>query len=103
MNAHTVITDGADGKMTSKGQVLIPKSVRDRVGLVPGGAVRVGVNDRGEAVVLPARKARRAGETSEQVRDAILAAAAALAGRYSTGQGTDAFMAEIRGPYDNLP
>ncbi|MBW6525355.1 AbrB/MazE/SpoVT family DNA-binding domain-containing protein [Sphingomonas sp. RHCKR7] len=39
--------------MTSKGQVLIPKDVRDQIGLVPGAPVDVGVNDRGEAVVVP--------------------------------------------------
>ena len=40
--------------MTSKGQVLIPKDVRDAIGLVPGRPVAVGINDRGEAVVVPA-------------------------------------------------
>ncbi len=42
--------------MTSKGQVLIPKDVRDAIGLVPGRPVDVGVNDRGEAVVVPGRR-----------------------------------------------
>lgn len=41
--------------MTSKGQVLIPKDVRDAIGLVPGRPVDVGINDRGEAVVAPGR------------------------------------------------
>ena len=42
--------------LTSKGQVLIPKDVRDAIGLVPGRPVDVGVNDRGEAVVVPGRR-----------------------------------------------
>ena len=103
MNLHSPIVDASDGNMTSKGQVLIPKAVRDRVGLIPGGAVTVGVNDRGEAVVLPSRAARRAGETPEQRKARILAAIDAIAGKYSTGQTTEQYMAEIRGPYDELP
>ncbi len=99
MNAHSQITKG---RMTSKGQVLIPKAVRDAAGLVPGEAVCVALNDRGEAVVLPAR-AERGSETREQKKARILAAIDAVAGKYSTGQTTDEYMAEIRGPYDELP
>lgn len=103
MNVHKPIADTTDVNMTSKGQVLIPKAIRDRVGLVPGAAVTVGINDRGEAVVLPTRKARRANETPEERKARILAAIDVIAGKYSTGQSTDEYMAEIRGPYDDLP
>ena len=99
MNAYSPISDTSSSNMTSKGQVLIPKTVRDRVGLVPGEAVTVGVNDRGEAVVLPSRAAARANETPDQRRERILAAIDAIAGKYATGQSTDEYMAEIRGPY----
>jgi antitoxin PrlF len=87
--------------MTSKGQVLVPKAVRDRVGLVPGKPVRVGVNDRGEAVILPA--AAHADETPEQRKARVLAAIDAIPARFSTGQTTDDYMSEIRGPYRDLP
>ncbi len=50
--------------MTSKGQVLIPKDVRDLIGLRPGAPVDVGVNDRGEAVVVPSDAASV--ETAEE-------------------------------------
>ena len=50
--------------MTSKGQVLIPKDVRDLIGLKPGSPVDVGVNDRGEAVVVPSGAAFA--ETAEE-------------------------------------
>ena len=103
MNLYKPIADTADVNMTSKGQVLIPKAIRDRVGLIPGTAVTVGINDRGEAVVLPSRKARRANETPEQRKQRVLAAIDAIAGKYSTGQSTDDYMTEIRGPYDDLP
>jgi len=36
--------------------VLIPKDVRDAIGLVPGRPVDVGINDRGEAVVIPRKR-----------------------------------------------
>ena len=95
MNAHVDIEGTTN--MTSKGQVLIPKTVRDRVGLVPGKPVRVGVNDRGEAVVLPAEK------FSEQTREArqarIRAGIDSVAGKYPLGMSTDEYMSGIRGPY----
>jgi AbrB family looped-hinge helix DNA binding protein len=97
------MTDTADVNMTSKGQVLIPKTIRDRVGLVPGAAVTVGVNDRGEAVVLPVEQARRAKETPEQRKARIRAAIDSIAGKFAIGQSTDDYMAELRGPYDDLP
>lgn len=96
MNVHVSLATITN--MTSKGQVLIPKAIRDRVGLVPGKPVRVGLNDRGEVVVLP--DARASAETPEQRRARIEAAILSVAGKYSTGQSTDEYMAEIRGPYD---
>lgn len=94
MNAHMQFSLT---NMTSKGQVLIPKNIRDRLGLVPGNPVRVGVNDRGEAVILPAE--RLSEETREARRTRIRAAIDSIAGKYATGQSTDEYMAEIRGPY----
>lgn len=96
MSAHRQVTSG---RMTSKGQVLIPKSIRDAAGLAPGTNVSVALNDRGEVVVLPG--ARVSAETPEQRRARIEAAIMSVAGRYSTGQSTDEYMAEIRGPYDD--
>lgn len=53
MDIHANIVEMTSVNMTSKGQVLIPKAIRDRLKLVPGKPVRVGINDRGEAVILP--------------------------------------------------
>jgi antitoxin PrlF len=81
--------------MTSKGQVLIPKEVRDRVGLVPGKPVRVGVNDRGEAVIEPAETLS---EESRQARRArARAMIEAMTGIWADGGTTDEFMREVRG------
>jgi antitoxin PrlF len=59
--------------MTSKGQVLIPKDVRDLIGLRPGAPVDVGVNDRGEAVVVPSDASAETAEERAQRLDRLFA------------------------------
>lgn len=99
MNVYAPITDASDGNMTSKGQVLIPKAVRERVGLKPGAPVTVGVNDRGEAVVVP----RLAGETREERILRLRAAIEAVAGTVKSGfASTDEYMDYLR-PWRNDP
>jgi antitoxin PrlF len=89
--------------MTIKGQVLIPKHIRDAVGLVPGKPVDVVLNDAGEAVV------RTVTVTAEDVdvrRADIAMRIRSVKGmlsqhdRYS-GLTTDDYMRMIRG--DELP
>ena len=46
--------------LTSKGQVTIPKRIRDALRLLPGTAVEFSVNAGGEVVLHPARPSRRA-------------------------------------------
>lgn len=48
-------------KITSKGQVTIPKEIRDRLGLLPGTEVEF-IEENGEARVRKARDGRRRGE-----------------------------------------
>src|SRR3546814_9016641 len=50
MNAPSKIETGT---MTSKGQILIPKAMRDAAGLVPGQPYKVTVNGEGQVVVTP--------------------------------------------------
>jgi len=45
----------ATAKVTSKGQVTLPKSVRDRLHLVAGDRVDFRVNEKGEVTVQPLR------------------------------------------------
>ncbi len=99
MNAHTKIEHETVVNMTSKGQVLIPKSLRDRNGLVPNGPVRVGLNDRGETVVLPAQPTN--GETREQRKARIRAALESVRGSIDLdGLTTDEYMREVRGDWE---
>jgi antitoxin PrlF len=97
MNAHTKIEYETLVNMTSKGQILIPKALRDRNGLIPGHAVRVGLNDRGETVVLPADSQQS--ETHDQRKARIRAALEAMTGVIDLGMSTDAYMRELRGDW----
>lgn len=99
MNAHAKIEHETLVNMTSKGQVLIPKPLRERGGLVPNGPVRVGVNDRGETVVLPAQV--RSDETREQRIARIRAALESARGSIDLGGlTTDEYMRELRGDWE---
>lgn len=93
MNADVPISDANDGNMTSKGQVLIPKALRDRAGLRAGGEVTIGLNQQGDVVVRP----RQAEQTPEQRRARIRAAIEAVRGTLKTGYATtDEYMDFIR-------
>ena len=99
MNAQTKIEHETLVNMTSKGQVLIPKALRERGGLVPNGPVRIGVNDRGETVVLPAQARRE--ETRDQRIARIRAALESARGSIDLGgMTTDEYMREVRGDWE---
>ncbi len=55
--------------LTSKGQVTIPKPIRDALGLQPGQAVAFAINALGEVVLAQATPASR-----RRVRDRFVAA-----------------------------
>lgn len=98
MNQFAHIDHETIVNMTQKGQVLIPKALRDASGLVPNGPVRVGLNDRGETVVLPA--VAGPAETAEQRKARILAALESIAGSIDLGgMTTDEYMREMRGDW----
>ena len=52
--------------LTSKGQVTIPKRIRDALGLQPGTAVEFSVNAGGELVLQPSRAARKGGPRKDR-------------------------------------
>ena len=85
------------GTMTSKGQVLIPKAIRDAVGLVPGKPVRIFLNDRGEAVVRPLGNGPDdADERRRRMREGL----EAITGIARNGKTTGEIMRELRGDYE---
>lgn len=78
--------------MTVKGQVTIPKKVRDALGLSPGDGVEFGVNEDGQVVVHKAGS-RIAGKLQRARRDRFEAAR----GRAQVKWRTDELMALLRG------
>jgi len=82
--------------MTVKGQVTVPKDVRDALGLKAGEPVEFIWNEAGQAVIQkPARLA-----ASDEVRRERLARIDAFAARFAhlPPEDTDAYMAELREP-----
>lgn len=56
--------------LTSKGQVTIPKRIRDALALEPGSPVDFALNEQGDVIVRPAqgRKRRSAADRFDAVR-----------------------------------
>lgn len=77
--------------MTSKGQVTIPKPIRDALCLLPGAAIEFSVNAQGE-VVLHSRKAN--GEARDATTPDRFEAAR---GKADIKWRTDELMALLRG------
>ena len=75
--------------LTSKGQVTIPKRIRDEMQLVPGTAVEFSVNAAGEVVLHPAQPAGRARKPPRDRFDAVR-------GRADVPWRTDALMKLLR-------
>ena len=75
--------------LTSKGQVTIPKRIRDAMQLVPGAAVEFSVNAAGEVVLHPPRPAKFARSPTRDRFDAVR-------GRADVPWRTDALMKLLR-------
>jgi antitoxin PrlF len=94
MNANTKIDTG---RMTSKGQVLIPKAVREAVGLKPNAPYKVMVNDQNQAVIAPIGYGPEdADERVRRMREGL----ARLRGSSQIGMSTDEYMKLIRGDFE---
>ena len=73
--------------LTSKGQVTVPKKIRDYLGLQPGAAVAFSLGPKGEVVVQRSepKPARGKGRLHQ------------LRGTLTTGKSTDELMSMLRG------
>ena len=74
-------------RMTSKGQVTIPKRMREHLGLKPGSEIAFTINNRAEIVMKT--KEKRPKSKFEELR-----------GTLDLGMTTDEFMRIIRGDPD---
>jgi AbrB family looped-hinge helix DNA binding protein len=75
--------------MTSKGQVTIPKPIRDALHLTPGAAIEFSVNEQGE-VVLHSAKIKKDKTSAPDRFDAVR-------GKADIKWRTDELMALLRG------
>lgn len=91
MNAPTKFETG---RMTSKGQVLIPKAVREAIGLAPNAPYKVSVNAANKAEISPIGFGPEdSKERARRIREGL----AMLRGTGQSGKSTDEIMRELRG------
>jgi AbrB family looped-hinge helix DNA binding protein len=83
-------------RVTEKGQVTIPKDVRDRLGIVPGSEVEFLPDEKGARLVLIASHADRdPKDFYNWIRS--------VSGTFDTdGMTADEYMEWLRGPRDDL-
>ena len=74
-------------KLTSKGQVTLPKRMREHLGLKPGSEIEFTINNQGEIVLRS--KAKRPKSRFDAIR-----------GTLDLGMTTDEFMRFLRGDPD---
>ncbi|BBO21128.1 MAG: AbrB family transcriptional regulator [Rhodocyclaceae bacterium] len=77
--------------VTTKGQVTIPKQLRDYLGLTPGSQVDFGYTADGQVVIRPVKPAKKGKKKTSRFD--------ALRGTVKLGMSTDEYMNLIRG-YD---
>lgn len=85
-------------RITSKGQVTIPKDIRDRTGMQPGTEIDFVIN--GDRVWVRKRAAQE-GSEDERVRK-FRSHLARFRGTGTSGLTTDEIMEMTRGPYDDI-
>jgi AbrB family looped-hinge helix DNA binding protein len=79
-------------RMTSKGQVTIPKKIRDYLGLKPGSEVEFTVGNNGQIVIR-----QRDGQSPTEQRKRFVRALEQLRGSAGPGMSTDEVMRLTRG------
>lgn len=85
--------------MTSKGQVTVPKDIRDALGMLPGRPVRFELDDDGGARILPAPVDDEVSRIAEFRTRLAKAQAIFKANNAFPGMSTDEYMAMIREPF----
>lgn len=85
------------GKMTSKGQVLIPKALRDAAGLKPNAPYKVSINEHLQVIIAPIGYGPEdAEERVRRVREGLLK----LSGIGQDKRSTNEIMRDLRGDWE---
>lgn len=83
-------------RVTEKGQVTIPKEIRDRLGIIPGSDVDFVADEKGARLVVLSGQGNRSNEDFESWINSV-------SGTLDTGgMTTDEYMEWLRGPRDDL-
>lgn len=89
--------------MTSKGQVTVPKDIRDLLGLDAGSVVSFAVDKKGEVKLSKSRTDSAQKKKRKEIRDGIARAQALFAkSNRFPGMSTDDYMAMIREPIQSF-
>jgi AbrB family looped-hinge helix DNA binding protein len=87
-------------RMTSKGQVTIPKDVRDAIGVGPGSEIGFELHD-GQATIVNLDARRSGSRGGDLVRHVLeTATRLRLEGKINTRHSPDEMMVLLRGPHD---
>ncbi len=88
-------------RVTSKGQVTIPKAVRDKLGIAPG--TDVGFSEEGALIVLkPDEVVEGESRGAKLARQLIELGNRARREGWASGLTTDEIMEMTRGPFDDV-
>jgi AbrB family looped-hinge helix DNA binding protein len=92
-----------ENNLTSKGQVTVPKDIRDALGLLPGRPVRFEIDEDGNARILKADDAVEVERRRADFRERLKKAQAIFkANDTMPGVSTDDYMAMIREPIQSF-
>ena len=86
-------------RITSKGQVTIPKDVREKLGVAPGD--EVGFREEGQWIIVEKIAPERPANAGELLFRQLLGKGAALR-KGKSGMTTDELMELTRGPFNDL-
>lgn len=83
-------------RVTEKGQVTIPKEIRERLGIIPGSNVDFVADEKGARLVVVSGQSSRSTDDFETWINSV-------SGTLDTdGMTTDEYMEWLRGPRDDL-
>ena len=86
-------------RLTSKGQVTIPKAVRDKLGVKPGDDI--GFREEGQSVIIEGKRRRKKVNAGEKLFQHLLGKGPALRGERPLITSEE-LMEMTRGPFDDL-